>query len=48
MLHIGVKRPENGKLDAHAWVESEGRVIVGQLGDLSRFSPLMPLGKEEP
>ena len=37
-LRLGVKRSEDG-VEAHAWVESYGRVIVGD-GDLDRFEPL--------
>jgi hypothetical protein len=36
-LHIGVNGSENGRLNAHAWVESQGRVIVGD-SDLGRFN----------
>ena len=28
-LHIGVAKGEGGKLDAHAWVESQGRIVIG-------------------
>jgi len=37
-LRLGVKRGNDG-VEAHAWVESYGRVIVGD-GDLDRFEPL--------
>ena len=37
-LRLGVKRIDSG-VEAHAWVESYGRVIVGD-GDLDRFEPL--------
>lgn len=30
-LRIGVKKDGAGKLLAHAWVESEGRIVVGDL-----------------
>lgn len=36
-FNIGVAKSENNHLEAHAWVEVEGRVIVGYLSDLSRF-----------
>jgi hypothetical protein len=35
-LQIGVGRDEQGKLQAHAWVESAGRVVIGS-GELNRF-----------
>ena len=28
-LHLGVSRKNNGKFEAHAWVETQGRVING-------------------
>jgi Transglutaminase-like superfamily len=37
-LRLGVRRGPDG-IEAHAWVESYGRVIVGD-GDLDRFEPL--------
>jgi hypothetical protein len=42
-LRIGVSRGEGGQLKAHAWVESQGRVVVGGAGDLSRYAPLPAL-----
>lgn len=39
-LHIGVAKDERGQLEAHAWVESEGRVVMGRLHDGERFIPL--------
>jgi hypothetical protein len=37
-LRIGVAREDGGELKAHAWVESEDRVVVGG-GDVSRYTP---------
>ena len=37
-LRLGVTRGDDG-VQAHAWVESYGRIIVGD-GDLDRFEPL--------
>lgn len=42
-LRIGVVKNEAGKLEAHAWVESQGHIVMGYLRDLSRFTPLPPL-----
>ncbi|MDJ0616029.1 MAG: lasso peptide biosynthesis B2 protein [Calothrix sp. MO_192.B10] len=42
-LRIGVAKVEGGQLEAHAWVESQGRVVIGNLTDLSRFTPLPSL-----
>lgn len=39
-LYIGVARGASGRLEAHAWLEHEGRVLVGGLPDLARFTPL--------
>ncbi|MGH7775209.1 MAG: lasso peptide biosynthesis B2 protein [Candidatus Binatia bacterium] len=41
-LHIGVARDERGKLDAHAWVESQGRVVIGG-SELERYTSLSAL-----
>ncbi len=47
-LNIGVTKSEKGHLDAHAWVESEGRIVIGGLKDLSRYAPLPPINEERP
>jgi hypothetical protein len=39
LLHIGVARGDRGQFEAHAWVESEGRIVIGGSG-LERFAPL--------
>lgn len=40
-LRIGVVRGAGGAFEAHAWVESEGRVVVGGTrAYLARFTPL--------
>ncbi|RQH01242.1 lasso peptide biosynthesis B2 protein [Natrarchaeobius oligotrophus] len=52
---IGDERPDglepagtpNGGFEAHSWIECEGEVILGDLGDLSRFEPLPPLNGTE-
>jgi Transglutaminase-like superfamily len=36
-LRIGVAKGEGGKLEAHAWVELNGKVIIGKLPDLYRY-----------
>ena len=43
-LHIGVAKGEAGQLDAHAWVESQGQIVMGYLSNLSRFTPLPTFG----
>ncbi|MGI8500656.1 MAG: lasso peptide biosynthesis B2 protein, partial [Hassallia sp.] len=42
-LRIGVAKAEGGKLEAHAWIEYQGLVVIGNLTDLSRFMPLPSL-----
>jgi hypothetical protein len=42
-LRIGVAKLETGQLEAHAWVEVDGQVIMGNLPDLVRFTPLPSL-----
>ena len=39
-LRIGVARNAARQLQAHAWVESRGNVVVGNLEDLARYVPL--------
>jgi len=41
-VHIGVDRGEGGRLDAHAWVESRGKVLFGG-SKLSRYTHLLAL-----
>jgi hypothetical protein len=43
-LRIGVVKGADAALEAHAWVESNGEVIVGG-GDLDRFTPLAAFGR---
>ena len=40
-LRIGVATDRSGTLEAHAWIESEGRVVIGD-HDLQRFTTLAP------
>ena len=42
-LQIGVKKTADGKLTAHAWVESNGRIVVGDLRDLDAYTRLPTL-----
>lgn len=41
-LRLGVARSPGGSLEAHAWVECDGRTVMGALADLVRFEPLEP------
>lgn len=40
-LKIGVMKAASGELEAHAWVEYQGKVIIGALDNLLAFTPLM-------
>lgn len=39
-LRIGFARSEAGKLEAHAWVDHEGDVLIGGSGAPDRYVPL--------
>jgi hypothetical protein len=39
-IHLGVAKNQ-GAIQAHAWVECSGRVLLGDL-DLDRYAPLQP------
>lgn len=42
-LRIGVAKDEAGKLKAHAWIEHQGKVVMGYLSNLSSYTPLPTL-----
>jgi hypothetical protein len=44
-LHLGVAKGERGQFKAHAWVESEGKVVMGG-SELGGFTPLTVLERE--
>ena len=46
-LRVGVAKSEEGRLEAHAWLENQGKVIVGG-GDLSHFTSLPGMELERP
>jgi hypothetical protein len=41
-LHIGVNYGIGGRLEAHAWVESKGRILIGGF-DTNRYTHLLAL-----
>lgn len=43
VFKIGVLRTENGKLEAHAWLENSEGIIVGNIQNLCQYTPLMGL-----
>ena len=44
-LRIGVVKQGERDLKAHAWVESQGRIVIGKLADLSRYTVLSSVEK---
>ena len=42
-LHLGVGKDDNGRFEAHAWVESGERVLIGGR-QLEEYTPLYTLG----
>jgi transglutaminase superfamily protein len=38
-LRIGARRTAEGRLEAHAWVEHRGRVVVGDVADVASYRP---------
>lgn len=44
-INIGVAKDESNNLEAHAWVESDGKIVVGYLPDLSRYVPMSATGE---
>ncbi|MBH8562237.1 lasso peptide biosynthesis B2 protein [Nostoc sp. CENA67] len=45
-LRIGFTRSKSGQMSAHAWVESQGEVVIGGAGNMARFIPI-PLQRVE-
>lgn len=39
-LLIGVTRGPQGKFEAHAWLERDGKIVIGTLPDLRSYTPL--------
>jgi hypothetical protein len=42
-LRIGVANDPGGNFRAHAWIESEGRIVLGGMDDLWQLTPLPTL-----
>ena len=47
-LRIGVARDSESGLLAHAWVDSEGKTVIGDLPTAGTYTPLPPLGLDRP
>lgn len=45
VLRLGVARSERQPLDAHAWVECDGQVVIGRTDGFERYARLSPMGQ---
>lgn len=45
-LRIGVRKSPAAGFEAHAWLEHEGEVVLGELEDLSHYVPMQPAGNQ--
>jgi hypothetical protein len=45
LLHIGVVKGEQEQFQAHAWVVTEGEIVMGG-SELARYAPLVVLNVE--
>ena len=42
-LHIGVSKKPRGELEAHAWLECDGQIVLGDHGYLAVYTPFPSL-----
>ena len=47
-LRIGARRDPSTGIAAHAWVESEGRVVIGDVDDQGTYVPFPPIPTSPP
>jgi hypothetical protein len=48
-LHVGVLRGKQGQVEGHAWVECEGRILIGGTpSEIGQFSPLAVFDVQAP
>jgi hypothetical protein len=47
-IHIGVAKDHTGSFGAHAWLESEGTIVIGGQESTSLFAPLGVIGEGNP
>jgi hypothetical protein len=45
-IQIGVAHSVEGTLEAHAWVEYQGQIVIGKVENLERFVPLPRLNEK--
>ena len=43
-VHIGVAKGKDGVLEAHAWLEAEGKILLGGSDSNQRYARLLVLG----
>lgn len=44
-IKIGIARDADGGLKSHAWVEQDGRVLIGDNGELSSYATMVSLDR---
>ncbi len=47
-IHIGVAKDHTDSFGAHAWLESEGKIVIGGHESASLFAPLGVIGEGNP
>lgn len=47
ILRVGVMRSQTVGFKAHAWVEHEGRIVVGEIENLGEFKALASMGADD-
>ena len=47
-IHIGVGKDHTGSFGAHAWLESQGTIVIGGQESTSLFAPLGVIGEGNP
>ena len=45
-VHIGVAKKTTGRFESHAWVECGGEILIGDNGELERYSPILVLSAQ--
>ena len=44
-LRLGVRKPDASVFDAHAWVECDGRIVIGEVAELGDYAVLEARGR---
>lgn len=47
-VHIGVTKSDTGGFEAHAWVESRGKILLGIKDEVNRFALILALPPQIP